>query len=149
MTCIYTMNNSRISTDENRQHRGDGCYVSPSASARYEEPRDTMGVYTNVFAYGRICLTTNPTIGSNVPSESEGVEPKDGVDMEFPTMYSYGMNMSLENIIGAQLDVIDEAMDRVNDQLRAIAEWSKVTRHEEDVVRQEVIRQLQATLSSV
>lgn len=109
-----------------------------------------------------------------MPSESEGVEPKDGVDMEFPTMYSYGMNMSLENIIGAQLgrssdcrlgssnskrkrggqtveivDVIDEAMDRMNDQLRAIAKWSKVARHEEDVVWQEVIRQLQATLSLV
>lgn len=41
-----TWNNSRISTDENRQRRGDGCYVSPCASARYEEPRDTMGVCT-------------------------------------------------------------------------------------------------------
>lgn len=88
--------------------------------------------------------------------------------MEFAIMYNQGMNVSPEDMMGARpgryndcrlsssgskrkhrgwtimtVNVIHEAIDCTNDLLRAIAEWLKITRHEEDAIRREVIRQLQ------
>lgn len=40
-----TQNNEQISTDKNRQHGGDGCYVPPRAGAQCEESQDTMRVF--------------------------------------------------------------------------------------------------------
>uniref|UniRef100_A0A9I9D629 Retrotransposon protein n=1 Tax=Cucumis melo TaxID=3656 RepID=A0A9I9D629_CUCME len=42
-------------------------------------------------------------IRSNVPGGSKGVQQEDGLDMEFPTMYNPGMNMSPEDMMGARL----------------------------------------------
>ncbi|TYK29878.1 retrotransposon protein [Cucumis melo var. makuwa] len=84
-------------------------------------------------------------IGSNVPGESDGVQAEDGLDMEFPTMCSLRMNVSLEDRMGARpsmstvdrmgssgskrkrrgqfetVDVFRDAMHISNDQLRDIA----------------------------
>ncbi|KAA0062004.1 retrotransposon protein [Cucumis melo var. makuwa] len=42
-------------------------------------------------------------IRSNVPGGSKGVQQEDGLDMEFPTMYNPGMNMSPEDMMGTRL----------------------------------------------
>lgn len=42
-------------------------------------------------------------VRSNVLDRSEGFQPKDKIDMEFPTMYCQGMNMSPEDMMGTRL----------------------------------------------
>uniref|UniRef100_A0A9I9CFF7 Retrotransposon protein n=1 Tax=Cucumis melo TaxID=3656 RepID=A0A9I9CFF7_CUCME len=43
-------------------------------------------------------VETFTDIGSNDPSRYEGFQPPDGNDMEIPTIYSQGFNMSQEDV---------------------------------------------------
>ena len=56
------------------------------------------------YVFRKVCMTGASTetfadIESNVPGESEGVETEDGLSMEFLTMCSPRMNMSLEDVM--------------------------------------------------
>ncbi|TYK15318.1 retrotransposon protein [Cucumis melo var. makuwa] len=56
---------------------------------------------------------------------------------------SSGLKRKLEEQNVETVDVIRDTMKCVNDLLRAIVDWPKLARQEEDATRREVIRQLQ------
>ncbi|KAA0056139.1 retrotransposon protein [Cucumis melo var. makuwa] len=108
-------------------------------------------------------------VKSNDPSGYEGFQLHDRNDIEIPTMYNQGFNMS-RRIYGPHdlvehpmvgldqsdqskkgggqrvehVDLIHKAMKCANDQLRVIVEWTSVALQNETTVHQEVLCQLHA-----
>ncbi|TYK14144.1 retrotransposon protein [Cucumis melo var. makuwa] len=80
-------------------------------------------------------------VKSNDPNGYEGFQLHDRNDIEIPTMYNQGFNMS-KRIYGPH-DLVEHPMC-ANDQLRAIVEWPSVALQNETTVRQEVLCQLHA-----
>lgn len=106
-------------------------------------------------------------VRSNVPKGYKGFPVDDGNDMEIPMMYSQKLDMSPKDIMstwsgrssegrtgssglkrkrGGQavetVEINHNAMDYVNDQSKAIAEWLNVQRQDARATCAEVVRQL-------
>ncbi|KAL4016672.1 hypothetical protein IC575_024326 [Cucumis melo] len=104
-------------------------------------------------------------VGSNDPSWYEGFQTTNGNDKEFPSMYSQGFDMSQDDVRAShpactsecrtgsngskqrregqwvgEIEMIHEALECENDQLRMIAEWPSRTLQNETTIFQEVLR---------
>ena len=97
--------------------------------------------------------------------EYKGFPTEDGNNMEIPTMYCQGLNMSPEDIMDTRpsrssecrtgssrskrkrrgqdvetMEVTCSAMEYANDQLKAIAECQNLARQDESATRSKVVR---------
>uniref|UniRef100_A0A9I9DDJ0 Retrotransposon protein n=1 Tax=Cucumis melo TaxID=3656 RepID=A0A9I9DDJ0_CUCME len=119
----------------------------------------------------RECAETFTDVGSNLPEGYEGFSADDGNDMEIPMMYSQGIDMLSDDIMGTRpdrstegrtgssgskrkqggqavetMEIIRNVMEHSNDRLKAIVEWSNVQRQDASTRLVEVVRQLQRIL---
>ncbi|KAA0036791.1 retrotransposon protein [Cucumis melo var. makuwa] len=108
-------------------------------------------------------------IGSNDPAGYDAFAADAAPDTDFPSMYSQGLNMSPDDLMGTRIarvserrnvssrskrkrpghaidsgNIVRTAIEYENEQLNHIAEWPVLQRQDASQTRQEIIRQLEA-----
>ncbi|KAA0052090.1 retrotransposon protein [Cucumis melo var. makuwa] len=86
-------------------------------------------------------------VGSNDPAGYDAFVADAAPDMDFPPMYSQGLNMSPDDLMGIRTARVSEgstAIEYGNEQLNRIAEWPVLQRQDASQTRQKVVRQLEA-----
>ncbi|KAA0050216.1 hypothetical protein IC582_021749 [Cucumis melo] len=108
-------------------------------------------------------------IGLNNPAEYDAFAADAATDTDFPPMYSQGLNMSPDDLMGTRTarvserrnvlsgskrkrpghatdsgDIVRTAIEYGNEQVNRIAEWPVLQRQDASQTRQEIVRQLEA-----
>ncbi|TYK15304.1 retrotransposon protein [Cucumis melo var. makuwa] len=89
-------------------------------------------------------------VGSNNPVGYDAFVADATPDTDFPPMYSQGLNMSPDDLMGTRItrvnsgDIVSTTIEYENEQLNRIAEWPVLQRQDASQTRQEVVRQLEA-----